>query len=79
MTGVQSVLFRSSKHSELELPELEPQIIGGHEGLIKDFIAKLELQQPPATPSSDNIKSLAMVFAAIESSETGLRVPVRWT
>ena len=68
-----------SKHSELELPELEPQIIGGHEGLIKDFIAKLELQQPPATPSSDNIKSLAMVFAAIESSETGLRVPVRWT
>ena len=68
-----------SKHTELELPELESQITAGHEGLIRDFVSKLEQQQPPATPSSDNIKSLAMVFAAIESAESGLRVPVRWT
>jgi predicted dehydrogenase len=67
-----------SKHIELELPKLEQQTANGHEGLIRDFITKLEAQAPQATHSSDNIKSLAMVFAAIESAETGVRVPVRW-
>jgi predicted dehydrogenase len=67
-----------SKHSELELPALEQQTVGGHEGLIRDFMTKLEAQQPQATPSSDNIKSLAMVFAAIESAQTKQRVEVRW-
>ncbi len=67
-----------SKHTELNLPKLEHQITKGHEGLIRDFIANLEQQKPQATPSSDNIKSLAMVFAAIESAETGKRVQVRW-
>jgi predicted dehydrogenase len=67
-----------SKHIELELPKLEHQTVNGHEGLIRDFITKLEGNQPQATPSSDNIKSLAMVFAAIESAETSQRVAVRW-
>jgi predicted dehydrogenase len=68
-----------SKHTDIKLDPLESPIIAGHEGLIRDFVSKLEQQQPQATPSSDNIKSLAMVFAAIESAQTGLRVPVRWT
>ena len=68
-----------SKHTELELPKLEHQTARGHEGLIRDFMTNLEQQTAQATPSSDNIKSLAMVFAAVESAETGLRVPVRWT
>jgi predicted dehydrogenase len=67
-----------SKHSELEIPKPEQQTAKGHEGLIRDFISKLEQHKPQATPSSDNIKSLAMVFAAIESAETGKRVAVRW-
>jgi predicted dehydrogenase len=67
-----------SKHHELELPQLEHPIQNGHEGLIRDFIVKLECNQPQATTASDNIKSLAMVFAAIESAETGERVAVRW-
>jgi predicted dehydrogenase len=67
-----------SKHTELELPPLEPQMVAGHEGLIRDFIIKLERQQTQATPSSDNIKSLAMVLAAIESAQTGVRVAVTW-
>jgi predicted dehydrogenase len=67
-----------SKHRELELPKTEHQIAKGHEGLIRDFINNLEQHKPQATPSSDNIKSLAMVFAAIESAETGKRVEVRW-
>ncbi len=67
-----------SKHSELKPPKLELQTAKGHEGLIRDFINNLEQQKPQATPSSDNIKSLAMVFAAIESAETEKRVEVRW-
>ncbi len=67
-----------SKHSETNLPKLEQQIATGHEGLIRDFISNLEQQTAQATPSSDNIKSLAMVFAAIESAETRQRVEVRW-
>lgn len=67
-----------SKHTEIELPKLEQQTIKGHEGLIRDFIANLEPQTTQTTPSSDNIKSLAMVFAAIESAETGKRVQVNW-
>jgi predicted dehydrogenase len=67
-----------SKHSELEVPKLERPTANGHEGLIRNFIVNLEQQTPQATPSSDNIKSLAMVFAAIESAETGKRVDVRW-
>jgi predicted dehydrogenase len=67
-----------SKHSELELPQLEQSTITGHEGLIRDFMTKLEAQETQTTASSDNIKSLAMVFAAIESAETGQRVAVRW-
>jgi predicted dehydrogenase len=67
-----------SKHSELELPKLEYQTVNGHAGLIQDFITNLEQHKPQTTPSSDNIKSVAMVFAAIESAETGKRVQVRW-
>ncbi len=67
-----------SQHQEIEVPKREPQIAKGHEGLIRDFIAKLEQHTEQATPSSDNIKSLAMVFAAIESAKTGKRVQVRW-
>jgi predicted dehydrogenase len=67
-----------SKHTELEIPKLEPRTAKGHEGLIRNFIVNLERQKPQVTPSSDNIISLAMVFAAIESAETGKRVQVRW-
>ncbi len=66
------------EHTELKLPKLEHQTPKGHEGLIRDFIRKLGQQKPQATPSSDNIKSLAMVFAAIESAETGKKVLVPW-
>ena len=32
----------------------------------------------PATDCRDNIKSLAMVLAAVESAKSGKKVPVRW-
>ena len=48
----------------------------GHASVIAEFIAAIETGRPPETVSSDNIKSLAMVFAAIESARAGQRVPI---
>lgn len=65
-----------SKTEPLELPappELERR---GHAGVIHDFFEALRTGTPPQTDSHDNIKSLAMVHAAIESAETGRKVPV---
>jgi predicted dehydrogenase len=51
--------------------------VGGHIGLLREFVNCLRTGQTPETICSDNIKSLAMVFAAIESAETGHRVEVK--
>jgi predicted dehydrogenase len=46
----------------------------GHRSLIADFVHCLHTGQQPETHGEDNIKSLAMVFGAIECAETGNRV-----
>jgi predicted dehydrogenase len=46
-------------------------------GALRDMLACLRTGKIPQTESHDNIKSLAMVFAAIESSGKGRRVAVR--
>ncbi|WEJ32021.1 Gfo/Idh/MocA family oxidoreductase [Devosia sp. SD17-2] len=48
----------------------------GHASVIADFLAAIETGRQPETVSSDNIKSLAMVFAAIESARKGQRVAI---
>jgi len=45
-------------------------------GSLRDFINALKTGATPMGECHDNIQSLAMVFAAIESSSTGQRVPV---
>jgi predicted dehydrogenase len=50
----------------------------GHGGCIHDFIQCLRTGQTPETICTDNIKSLAMVFGAIESSQTGQRVSIKF-
>ncbi|MCC5808013.1 MAG: Gfo/Idh/MocA family oxidoreductase [Opitutales bacterium] len=40
----------------------------GHEGLIRDFVSAVRTGKPPPTHCGDNIKSLAMVFGAVESA-----------
>jgi predicted dehydrogenase len=66
--------------SEMESPEVPPftneSKVGGHGGLIREFIRCIKTGGTPETIASDNIKSLAMVFAAIESAEKGARVEV---
>jgi predicted dehydrogenase len=52
----------------------EPQ---GHAALIQDFFCCLSRGVGSETRSEDNIKSLAMVFAAIESARTGQPVAIQ--
>ncbi|MGV8855971.1 MAG: Gfo/Idh/MocA family protein [Devosia sp.] len=46
----------------------------GHASVIAEFLDAIEQGRPPETASRDNIKSLAMVFAAIASARSGQRV-----
>lgn len=46
----------------------------GHASVIAEFLDAIEEGRSPETASNDNIKSLAMVFAAIESARTRQRV-----
>ncbi|MER9606071.1 Gfo/Idh/MocA family oxidoreductase [Mesorhizobium sp. M7A.F.Ca.US.010.02.1.1] len=50
--------------------------VGGHLGILQDFVDAIETGTEPETRGADNIKSLAMVFGAIESAETGRRVTI---
>jgi predicted dehydrogenase len=59
----------------VEVPPVDPAgKQGGHKGCIDDFIRCVQTGAVPETAAADNIKSLAMVFGAIQSAETGQRV-----
>ena len=65
------------KTQAVEVPALDPaDRVGGHLGIIQDFMRAIETGTEPETCGADNIKSLAMVFGAIESAETGRRVAI---
>jgi predicted dehydrogenase len=49
----------------------------GHASVIRAFLDAVETGTPPETRAEDNIRSLAMVMAAIESARTGQRVMIR--
>lgn len=51
--------------------------IHGHASLLREFVRCVRTNEIPETVATDNIKSLAMVLAAIESAERGVPVPVR--
>ena len=56
--------------------EVAPDIPGGISGSLRDFLNALKTGATPMGECHDNIKSLAMVFAAIESSAVGKRISV---
>ncbi|MEI9401522.1 Gfo/Idh/MocA family oxidoreductase [Mesorhizobium argentiipisi] len=65
------------KTMPIEVPPLDPtDRVGGHLGIIQDFMHAIETGAEPETRGADNIKSLAMVFGAIESAESGRRVAI---
>jgi predicted dehydrogenase len=55
-------------------PVPHPDLVHGHASVIAAFLDAVETGQQPETAGADNIKSLAMVFAAIESARTHQRV-----
>ncbi len=66
-----------SKWQDVEIPPYDAgEKVGGHEGLIKEFIRCVRTGDTPETVCTDNIKSLAMVFGAIESAELGKPVKI---
>ncbi|MBA8903118.1 putative dehydrogenase [Phyllobacterium sp. P30BS-XVII] len=61
----------------VEIPPLDASHrIGGHLGVMQDFIAATRGGSAPETAGNENIKSLAMVFGAIQSAETGRRIEI---
>ena len=62
---------------DLDVPE-SPLEFGGMHGALREMLDFLRTGKAPQTECHDNIKSLAMVFAVIESSKKGKRVPVKY-
>jgi predicted dehydrogenase len=60
----------------VEIPQVEMPYFEFH-GALRDMLAYLRTGKTPPTECHDNIKSLAMVFAVIESSKKGQPVPVK--
>ena len=64
------------KLKDVKVPAERVKHCGMHGGL-REMLAFLRTGQVPQTECHDNIKSLAMVFAAMESNKKGKRVPVK--
>ncbi len=66
-----------SKHRDAALPDLDTAgKDNGHASLINEFAQCVRDGSIPDTICTDNIKSLAMVFGAIESATAGRRVTI---
>jgi predicted dehydrogenase len=66
-----------STWADAEVPPVETDKTGGHAGAIREFVQCVRTGEMPETIGTDNIKSLAMVFGAVESAETGQRVVIK--
>jgi predicted dehydrogenase len=64
------------EHEKAEIP-VEPMPLTHHDGCVDAIMKALLEGRDPETVCSDNIKSLAMVFAAIDSARTGKRVEIK--
>lgn len=77
----QTVLKREGFNSTFEdrvVPGYEnPAKTASHESIIREFFDCVQNNRIPETVCTDNIKSLAMVFGAIESAETGKPVTIK--
>ena len=68
--------FRSKLRS-VDVPAFDDPAKGmGHAGAIREFVHCVRTGCVPETVCSDNIRSLAMVFGAVESSEAGRAVAI---
>ena len=58
--------------------QIEPMEHTAHAALIRDYVQCLQARRMPMTTCEDNIKSLAMVMAAVESRKTGKKIEIKW-
>ena len=66
-----------SKHRDVPLPEIDTSgKVGGHDDLIREFVNCVRSGAIPETICTDNIKSLSMVFGAIQSADSGKRIEI---
>lgn len=67
-------------NSEMAAAPIEPVALPytGHEAMLRDFVHAVRNGGTPMCPCQDNIKSLAMVLAAVQSAKSGQRVAVQW-
>ena len=73
---VGSTGFHREKRS-FDLPDREIPATGQH-GALREFLQAIQGGPAPQGECHDNIKSLAMVFAVIESSNKKRRIAIRW-
>ena len=74
-SGERDGLF--DKVASVAVAPLDPaDKIGGHFGVMQDFIAAVRGGSAPETVGRDNIKSLAMALGAIQSAEQSRRVEI---
>jgi predicted dehydrogenase len=62
----------------VEVPDLASPSLEGHAAVIHEFLGAVAVGDQPETCGADNVRSLAMVHAAIESAATRQWVPLRW-
>ena len=68
-----------SKYEDVAIPlENTMHKADGHVSVIREFIDCVRHSTTPETVCTDNIKSLAIVFGAIESAERGSRLEIKW-
>ncbi len=70
VAGPEEGLLRGFEPVEIPQP-LRAEETHGHASVIADFLAAIRTGQRPETTGEDNIRSLAMVFGAIESARNG--------
>lgn len=66
------------KQVRADYPPVESLTHTGHAGVIQDFYDAVTGNTAPMTRAEDNIRSLAMVFGAIESAREGRRVQIEY-
>jgi predicted dehydrogenase len=62
--------------TEARTAEVAPEFTSGIAGSLRDFLYALNTGATPMGECHDNIKSLAIVFGALESAATGRRVRI---
>ncbi|MCX7706136.1 MAG: Gfo/Idh/MocA family oxidoreductase [bacterium] len=68
--------IRKTRNLDIKFPHKKDEN-EGHWGLISEFLQCIKTGKKPMTSADDNIKSLAMVFAAIESAKKKKEIQIR--